>query len=716
MVSDKNKIWLMFVMFLPIFILLFENNAEAANLQMKDNIITVSDNWLDKAESEEDVAIIPLMDEPMMLEGLIDGAEYYYEVPVRQLKKDSALHLAVEYSDLLLKGSTITVKVDDQPIYSRDLATNKTKLDIKVPLKDNALEAGLHRVSIEFYGNIDENFCANDENPANWLTIQAKSHVQLNYQPLKARKDMLEDYPYPFIQHQQDQSVQSTIVIPNDASTATQLAALQISNYMNKHANEQEKVAIIHEKEMEKISTHLITVGLESEWDGIVHDLLTTLKLETKKDELQLGNRIIQSKENQKQWLFVSAEKEEVLSDNIAILSEETYVEQLAGNDIAIRHLPENPSKEVKAKQSFEELDITSLTLNGQKRMSQNYFYQIPTYVDTFSPAYLHLKLKVADTLFTDDTIHNQDMAELVVLINNVPHSIKIDDLKDTETEGLYDVEVPIDADVFRGEQFITFQFIGHGLRHHDYCVPPSEERWIYLDDSSDIQVSLLEEEASQGFQSWPSPFMSTNKTSDTTIIVPDDFDASMMDQLQILISSLADGMTLQGLDMKQVGDVDVEEVKNRHIILLGDVTAFTQLDGVKESLELDVTDNQYIDITPFGFVNETAKDLGYIQKSVWNEEKMMALFSPVQLGEEAAPISAELIDYIHMNHQHVTMVVENENGEIFTNKQVDSTKEVEDKTTKQLIDPWMIVVFISIFTVALIIFVVIFRRSRKRK
>lgn len=695
------------------------DDISAATLEKKENTITVPDEWITKSKSDVNSMVYPLANEPIALGGLIDRAEVYYEVPIGELTKETSLHLAVEYSQLLLSGSTVTVKVDDEPVYSKKLSTKKTTMDMDVPIKGDAIKLGFHRISIEFYGHIADDFCVNEENPANWFTILESSHLKFDFESVEKRNDMLADFPHPFVQKERNNAVQSKIVIPDEASATTLLAALDIGNYLNAAIDSEEKVPIVKEADLDNISNHIITVGLSDEWNGKVKELMDTIDLEDK--QFQVDNHFIQSKKtieenktsNARQWMYVTAKDEESLAQNVALLTEEDYVDQLAGNKIAVNDLPKVEFKKARSTWTFDRLDIQSQTLNGKNRMSQTYFFQVPTDVDIAAELKLELVLKLSDTLFMNEDQLRHDEAELVVFINDVPHSIAIDDLKDTDENGLYHVDVPIDPEILQLERFVTVQFVGNGLRERDICVLPTDERWIYIDDSSQIQASIMDEKQVKGFQTWPSPFVSSNKMSETTIIVPDKLNEQDVTSLQLLMEAIDHGGVLQGMELVHVSDVDEDTLQDRDVIMIGDLSQFTSLEKL-DGLELNIDEDSLIDLTSFGFVKETAKHLAYLQESVWNDEKMLAIFSPVQLDKKAASLSVSLVDYMNANHRNVQMIVENENGNIFT-----SDVQEEESTTKtfsdQVMEPWMIVAFVTIIIIAIAVFIIIVRNSRKQ-
>lgn len=700
----------LFVMFIQF------GNVQAEVYPSKGNTIVLPKEMSDsKKTKDEQHTTILLTNENFLLEGLIDHVQFYYEVPVEGLKKDNYLYLNLQYSNLLLQGSTITVSIDGEPVQSYELLPNKTAMEMKVPLTGNAIKRGIHHLSISFYGHLAENICANEENPANWLTILSDSYISLQTDGLiELRENVLEDYPYPFIQNQQDDPVQSMIVIPNDVSENELTATLHLASYLSSLTANKAEIKVVQEADVKKITTHMIAVGAIDQWKGIIKDLFASSGEPVNEGEMVIRNRFMQFPQMTKQIMFITATDDQKILESISLLTKDDYIKQLTRNDIAIQTLPHLEKEEIRETVLFEDLNIPSLTLSGIQTMTQHYFYHIPTYVDIDEDAYLHLKLKVSETLIDQDEALDEKSSELVVYVNDTPHSIPLNSLEE-EVDGFYNVVLPIHPTHLQKERYVTLQFQGHGLREKEICVPPTDEKWIYIHEESYLQVPLRKENNnSTSFQSWPAPFVADEK-SETTILLLDELTETTIRELQYVTNSLASYGAIEGLHVINQ-DVALDYLAEQHVIMLGTLAQWEYLDEYKDQLFIKTDDEGSLLVNEFGFLTETATKVGFIQPSLWNENKLMAVFSSVHKDGESF-LSKELIDYIHSHKTHANIIIESENGEVFTNKlaEEEESKPLAD-ADKEMNEGWVIYTFVGIVVLSIVIFTIAFRKTKKRK
>lgn len=706
------------VLFL-LFLIYGTHHVEAAAFPVKDRTIILPDSLLGDEKATHTGVIENLSNDDITLKGLIDGAELYYHVPVNGVEDGSYLQLNIQYSNLLLKGSTVTILVDEIPTFSTELDIQKDNMRIKVPLKGHAMTQGFHQVTISFYGHISEYHCANEENPANWLTLLSDSHLFLNQKEISSRKNALELYPYPFIQNNQDESVQSVIVIPDQPSVSILLSALKVANDLSRQASNEE-IPIIRESSLEVISKHVIAIGNKDQWSGVVKELYTSANIKTPEKELVVSNYFLQFPQTTKQILFVTAESDKVIEEKISVVTEENFASQLTGNEVSIENVYTD-EKLAKEKHSFEELNIPNLTLTGRKTMSQHYFYPLPSYVDIRKNSTLHLNLKVSNTLFTrEEKVSNDKRAELVVYVNEEPHSIAIDDLEKDERMSTYRVDIPIESDVLQKSPFVMIQFEAKGLRNREICVPPDDDKWIFISEDSYLLMGFLETEAESNFRTWPTPFMTTDGTNETTILLPSEYDERMISQLQTLTNSIGNQGTLDGLQLLQENKVDKKKLKGRHVIILGGPHAHSALENKMDQLLIQTDKKKNLDVSAFKFINETSKYVAWQQSSIWDKDKSMAVFAAVHPNNTEQFLSKEIVDYLKTTALKATVVVQSKNGEIFTNElhesEMGNSQSKIDTGNSDKNTLLFILGFIGIFSLSLILFIYVYRKFKRNK
>lgn len=701
------------LLFLIAVLILFQSLNDGSSLVFAQTIELPQELYGEREHDIERGMVKQLSSEDITLQGLTDSIEMYYEVPVAGVKKGSYLKLNIQYSRLLLNDSTITVLIDDVPVDSVKLDVRKSNMQLKVPLEGHAVSQGFHRITIVFYGHISEHECTNEENPANWLTIAKDSHLYLNVDETHQPNLALNNYPYPFIQIFQEEPVQSTIVIPDNASLSIVKAALTLANYLSEQAGGSREIPILLESDLKTISTHIIALGKNTDWSAMIKELYVSANINLSEKELVVSNYFLKFPQVTKQVLFVTATSDQTIEEKIAVLTDSRYVSQLAGAEVSIDKLTREKSK-TKQNYTFQELNIPSLTLTGKNEMSPYYFVQLPAYADMQKPATLRLNLKLSDTLFTHNELTKEKAAELVVYVNNEPHSIAIDDLKTDDETSSYHVSLLIEAEVLQKSPLVSLLFQANGLKDREVCKPPNEDRWIYISEDSRIEWSTVKEDLEANSRLWPAPF----SNSETAILLPREYNKQLFSQLQMMTNRLGNARALENIQLLYGDDADRKKLKNRHVIVFGNPYDYSGLKNDSEHLLIPLDSNR-LDLSAFRFVNETAEHVVWFQPSLWDEKRSMAVFSAVHPKKTTTFLSEEIVEYLRLTGLPATVVVESQNGDIFTNAQVvseETSQATFDEQTSTIENGWFIAGIIGMAVVIVILLLYVIRKTKKDK
>lgn len=700
------------IIFFSLLIILFLGNS--TNIQAKETL-EISEKMIDKKAIEQnEETIIHFLNEDHLLEGLIDSSQFFYEIPAQGLKKDNYLSVTVQYSDLLLDGSTVTISIDEQRIKSIDLNPKKNELEIEVPLPKFALTEGFHDVEISFYGHIIEELCVNEDNPANWLTVSSASYIYLSTTDLIDQDKGLTNYPFPYIQNNLDDPIQSVIVIPDDVSLPILTAAFKVATYLNNQAIGDNNIEIVYESDLEKVDSHLIIIGLEEQFSDLVQSLFLKANIKPSEDHLKLSTHYLSYDNLVKQALFITAKDEDTITQKIKLLTEESLIEQLSGNHLDIDKLPKVKEENIKTKQRLKDLEMSHLTLSGIKDMTENIFYYIPPYIDGTEGATLNLKLNVSETLLIDEKrkVEQKESAELLIMINDIPHSIAIQNLEKDLFDGFYYVQVPVHEDAISNAPYLAIQFRGLGLKEREICVPPSDDKWIFIHEDSFIQFNLYDEMKAHNFKSWPAPFISTEDEK-TMIVVPDKLNRHLINEMKLLISSLNTQLSFNNVQFLAEHELTNEILQDNNLLFLGLADVLKETDDLL--IELD--DQAKLDSSSFGFINETAKNIAWIQPSIWNEQKMLAIFSPTDSSKIDNLSIEKILNYLELNKENMSIIVESMDGDIFTDKMLydDDRPEHKQKSKANMdIDLTLFIAITIIFMIGLIVFIIVYRRSKR--
>lgn len=660
---------------------------------------------------------IPLTNEEVNLSGLIDHANLYYTIPNQGAGDEGVLYLMLEYSRLLLADSTITISIEDKPLESIFIDEKKGSMEIEIPIEKEYLSKGFHQLKISFYGEISKELCTNEENPANWLTILPSSYISLQAEETLEKEDAFSVYPYPFIQEGLQRAVQSKIIIPNNPSSKTLSSALKLAASLGKYAQGQ-PVEVISESELKEIDSHLIAIGALQEWESHIKDFLTEADLQLKDHELLLDHFFLQHKDYESQLLLITAENVEIIEERISLLTEEDLTKQLAGSHLIVEKNPEQVPSQKEELVKLSEMQIPNIKLSGLEKTSPVYFYKLPTYVDLTGEATLHVIFNFSKTLLTmDSKVIDRPLAELVVYINGIPHSISMNHLEKDEEREFYEIALPIEPRFLMDREHLTIQFGGKGLETFEICVPPTDEDWIFIHNDSVMEFTLGEKSAVNNFGSWPYPFVS-DELSETTIVISDEITSSYIKDLGEFINHLASFGPIHEVEILYESEVKEEQLRDRHLIYLGHILQFSTLANYSEDLLLQTDERDRMDLSKFSFLTETSSSVSWIQSSLWNDQRKMMLISKV-VNEKDGFLGRGILNFLKEEKTEASIIVENNNGEIFTyTEEVEAEREpivdVEQQEDEEKFSLWMVIVFLSLLLVGLVILILLIRARRK--
>jgi len=717
--------YIMFVISIGVLTLLFGYpSISSANIELeKQNILSVPKKLL-KSDPSKSAEVIHWIHENHTLSGLIDESHFYYEIPNETAEKDSYLQLNIAYSNLLLPESTITVSIDEQPVESYSIDPDQTVMELKIPLTEEMLTTGFHQLTISFYGHITEGLCPNEENPGNWLTILPSSYLNIQNTAELVKENVLTYYPYPFVHTSSEEQIKGTIVIPKEPSKSNLLSAAMLASYLV-NITDEGFYPIVQEDQLEIIDSHLIVIGAVDQWESIIKDLIDVADIDVSENKFVAHNYFLQTDDSDKQLLLLTAKDDTTILDFIPLFTENDFIEQLSGNDLQMEHLPEVSTDAQKTRLTFKDLDIPEQTITGKSNLSQVYFYRLSRVMNQADKATLNLRLNFSKTLLSeiDKDLLRDDQTELVVYLNGIPHSVPLDQFTEEADKNYHQIQIEIEPTYLKNERYLTLQFAGHGLRDHDICVLPNDDKWIFLHEDSYLDFSYTGDSLTTDFGPWPEPF-SANGFSETALVIPEKTTKHMVDQVLLFLAHLGTNEHINSLDILLDGDLTNEILQNKHLVFLGHYEHFPTLEKQLDQLKLTQNEQHSWDVTPFQFVQEVAESVAWIQQSPWNEQHLLAIFTPIN-QESDQWVNEPLLQFLEQNNDSIDIIVSHVSGEVFTHRPLETvnddqdtteTSEISTEVTKNIqeIPLWIIISFISIVLVTMLFILLLIRRARR--
>ncbi|KAF2421343.1 cellulose biosynthesis cyclic di-GMP-binding regulatory protein BcsB [Bacillus subtilis] len=695
------------IIFLTSFMLLAMTGQTAL---AKD--LQVSGSLLGKSSQEQAKQQV-LTSELITLYGSKDSAELTYQIPAGASSGNQQLVIEYEASNLLISPSSLTAVIDDEPVKTLKLDGDSKRKTVKLNLNKSQSAQGYHNVSLKFYGVMKEGVCVRQDTSGNWIKIYPDSRLTLA-DSSEAKGTSLDHYPYPFAQSG-NTAEETAIVIPDNPSSAEIEAAVKTEGYL-KTVDSSVSIAYVTESELKKIDKPTIVIGVDKHWNGKVKKLLKQAGLQAKGENLLLAERVLKAEGKQQPVLFAQAASEYALTKKISVMTDQTYTGQLSGDTLSISKLQQTEKKE-SDKLTLENFGAGDTTIGADKTSSAHYFYPASAVLDENQSAKLSLKLKKSETIQASAAENESasQAAELKVMINGQPHSVRLDELGKEDKNGFYHVTVKVDPKLLQKNRYIDIQFVTTGLKENNPCNTTDEEKWVFIDKNSTLSYAIKGMSPSADFQEWPLPYAG-NQDQTTLIVLPDTVSQSKLEELSLVTESF--GSEAQySYTVKKSSDVTAKDAKGRNLIFIGGINQFSLLKEKSSDLLVPQEKNGSFDVSGFEMLNETTKQVVFTQASVWDSRYTMAVFAPSK-GDGTA-VTKEIISYLNSNDESATVLNETNSQQVFTNHQQlksETNSSGAEQPTQDHSQKWMYIGVLALIMVIAAVFIWIAVRRRKRK
>ncbi|WP_345805630.1 cellulose biosynthesis cyclic di-GMP-binding regulatory protein BcsB [Bacillus subtilis] len=674
--------------------------------------VQVSGSLLGKSSQEQAKQQV-LTSELITLYGSKDSAELTYQIPAGASSGNQQLVIEYEASNLLISPSSLTAVIDDEPVKTLKLDGDSKRKTVKLNLNKSQSAQGYHNVSLKFYGVMKEGVCVRQDTSGNWIKIYPDSRLTLA-DSSEAKGTSLDHYPYPFAQSG-NTAEETAIVIPDNPSSAEIEAAVKTEGYL-KTVDSSVSIAYVTESELKKIDKPTIVIGVDKHWNGKVKKLLKQAGLQAKGENLLLAERVLKAEGKQQPVLFAQAASEDALTKKISVMTDQTYTGQLSGDTLSISKLQQTEKKESN-KLTLENFGAGDITIGADKTSSAHYFYPASAVLDENQSAKLSLKLKKSETIqaSTAENESASQAAELKVMINGQPHSVRLDELGKEDKNGFYHVTVKVDPKLLQKNRYIDIQFVTTGLKENNPCNTTDEEKWVFIDKNSTLSYAIKGMSPSADFQEWPLPYAG-NQDQTTLIVLPDTVSQSKLEELSLVTESFG-SEAQHSYTVKKSSDVTAKDAKGRNLIFIGGINQFSLLKEKSSDLLVPQEKNGSFDVSGFEMLNEPTKQVVFTQASVWDSRYTMAVFAPSK-GDGTA-VTKEIISYLNSNDESATVLNETNSQQVFTNHQQlksETNSSDAEQPTQDHSQKWMYIGVLALIMVVAAVFIWIAVRRKKRK
>ncbi|MCY9374438.1 cellulose biosynthesis cyclic di-GMP-binding regulatory protein BcsB [Bacillus sp. T17B1] len=674
--------------------------------------VEVSGSLLGK-NSQEQAKQQMLTSDLITLYGSKDSAELTYQIPAGASSGNQQLVIEYEASNLLISPSSLTAVIDGEPVKTVKLDGDSKRKTVKLNLNKSQSAQGYHNVSLTFYGVMKEGVCVRQDTSGNWIKIYPDSRLTLA-DSSEAKGTSLDHYPYPFAQSE-NTAEETAIVIPDDPSSAEIEAAVKTEGYL-KTVDSSVSMSYVTESELKKIDKPTIFIGVDKHWNGKVKMLMKQAGIQAKGEKLLLAERVLKAEGKRQPVLFAQAASDDVLTEKISVITDQTYTGQLSGDTLSISKLKKAEKKESN-KLTLENFGADDITIGSDKTSSAHYFYPVSAVLDQNQSAKLSLKLKKSETIqaLTAENESVSQAAELKIMINGQPHSVGLDQLGKEDKNGFYHVMVKVDPKLLQKNRYIDIQFVTTGLKENNPCNTIDEGKWVFIDKSSTLTYAIKGMSPSADFKEWPLPYAGHQEQT-TLIMLPDNVSQSKLKELTLVTESFG-SEAQHSYTVKKSSDVTANDAKGRNLIFIGGINQFPLLNEKSSDLLVPQAKNGSFDVSGFEMLNETTKQVAFTQASLWDSRYTMAIFAP-STGTGSA-VTKEIINYLTSTDVLSTVVNETNSQQVFTNHQQlksEANSSSADQPSQDHNQKWLYIGVLALIMLIAAVFIWVAVRRRKRK
>lgn len=682
---------------------LFTNSVAKANYEIQMDDIKVAKEAVSPSINRHVIT-----NQPLELYGPEQEATFYYEIRSTVDESGNELVLKLKHSELLIEPSSVSVSIDDEKVKTIALNNEQLTNQLTIPLTGNHLSKGFHKVTVSFHGILKEGVCVDQETSGNYLMIGIDSYIQLSGEvPGEAS---LSDYPSLFTMNG---NANVTIVLPDLASLGTRNSGTALGAFLAERAN----VEIIRESKLETVKGNLIFIGAQDEFvSEKMKKLLSKAEVKAPAEGLVLSLHHIVGNGGTVDSLIVTGKSPEQIEKRMEILLNEQYSKQLIGQKMEVKSEPAKTTKENGEIVTFKSLGVGNLTFDRFNKKSETYFGYAPSSIPNDKNAQLELRLKRSETLGQIDeelstSVTNQ-APELVIFVNEIPHSINLQNLGEEE-DGIYTVTLPIERNVIKNNRMISLSFEANGLRVKNPCFSFDDNRWVYVMDDSFISFPNNDAADVGMLSSFPFPFSELSKKM--MIILPAAVEVDD-DDLLTLYNSLVVNGRVPLVELADGGQLKDDELGDQHLLFIGGLANQPVLE--KHADDLIVSHKTGVpNFQPFGFLQEAVDYYSWMQESPFSKDHLMMMIG--QMGETEKKINDKLLDSIKNLEDPATIAVQTKDQRFYTNAmQVSSmagelkSKQTQTEGKESVV--WWFVGFASLLIMILIVLIVV-KRNRER-
>ncbi|MCC0704212.1 MULTISPECIES: cellulose biosynthesis cyclic di-GMP-binding regulatory protein BcsB [unclassified Clostridioides] len=674
--------------------------------------------FVDEVKADETKVKNYKFERDVTIDGVIGSNSTFFEVNKNWDVEEVLFNLNFSKSQILNGDvSSLTILINNVPIKSIKLNAKKDYKDtLKVSIPKDYIIQGYNEIKVKAYKTISDKICQDDSNTGNWMVIHKESYTSIRYKQKKLGNS-INEYPYPYIEIEENFKLDTTLVVPDNMSRGESTAVFNLASEFGKITqNDKLQFDVKLYSEMKNWSDdNIIYIGKP---ENTAEEILNILS--AKEQTLLSSNCIIKQinspYNNNKKMLVVIGSNEEDLIKASKVLIDNRLSNQILSSSILVNkdtNIKIDGEQELNlGHMTLEELGYADILLEGAFSQQALFDVRIPKGRKLNNGSKIVLNLRYSDNLDFDKSL-------VTVYINDVVVGSKKLDRAYSDNDKL---ELKIPKDIDNKNYYQVKLVFNLNIKNLNCVTRESNNPWAYVSNSSYLELSTKENQ-SLNFESYPYPFVKNDKFNDLTVIMPDYSGSQAMTWMSRLGVNLGANISSHEGNINVIrGKEFINKYKDTNIIVFGVPLNNSVIKMINSNLNVKFNKNysNFLSNDKISFIDDYGKNISSIQliKSPYNNQRNIMVISSID--EKNLYLGMDyLLNKSQGNDLKGDTLTIDEYGEVKDlNYNTKINKEIKDSSRELNISKTAKVFFVVSFiviTVAIILSILFIKKYKRR-
>ncbi|MCC0696752.1 cellulose biosynthesis cyclic di-GMP-binding regulatory protein BcsB [Clostridioides sp. ES-S-0048-02] len=674
--------------------------------------------FVDEVKADETKVKNYKFERDVTIDGVIGSNSTFFEVNKNWDVEEVLFNLNFSKSQILNGDvSSLTILINNVPIKSIKLNAKKDYKDtLKVSIPKDYIIQGYNEIKVKAYKTISDKICQDDSNTGNWMVIHKESYTSIRYKQKKLGNS-INEYPYPYIEIEENFKLDTTLVVPDNMSRGESTAVFNLASEFGKITqNDKLQFDVKLYSEMKNWSDdNIIYIGKP---ENTAEEILNILS--AKEQTLLSPNCIIKQinspYNNNKKMLVVIGSNEEDLIKASKVLIDNRLSNQILSSSILVNkdtNIKTDGEQELNlGHMTLEELGYADILLEGAFSQQALFDVRIPKGRKLNNGSKIVLNLRYSDNLDFDKSL-------VTVYINDVVVGSKKLDRAYSDNDKL---ELKIPKDIDNKNYYQVKLVFNLNIKNLNCVTRESNNPWAYVSNSSYLELSTKENQ-SLNFESYPYPFVKNDRFNDLTVIMPDYSGSQAMTWMSRLGVNLGANISSHEGNINVIrGKEFINKYKDTNIIVFGVPLNNSVIKMINSNLNVKFNKNysNFLSNDKISFIDDYGKNISSIQliKSPYNNQRNIMVISSID--EKNLYLGMDyLLNKSQGNDLKGDTLTIDEYGEVKElNYNTKINKEIKDSSRELNISKTAKVFFVVSFiviTVAIILSILFIKKYKRR-